>query len=259
MTENTDIMRLRRRVVAWLSDYLRTSGKAGFVIGLSGGIDSLTLALLAQEAASTCDASLLALVLRLDEDVDYADNDLALRLAGSHGLPYEVLDLTGAYHSYKQSLFAAADPVAYTNLKARLRSSTLYYYANCRNLLVLGTVNRGEFMIGYFPKNASAGDIMPMADLSKHNIRDIAGTYNVTDEIRLRKASGCVHGEIAEEEWGFTEDELDVMCDDTMHPPDEGHHPVPSGVRSRFSRLLRSSKHKREFYPMFFQSSDSVR
>lgn len=259
MTEDTDIMRLRRRIVAWLSDYLRTSGKAGFVLGLSGGIDSLTLALLAQEAASMCDASLLALVLRLDEDVDCADNNLALRLAGTHGLTHEVIDLTRTYHSFKQTLFAAADPVAYTNLKARLRSSVLYYYANCRNLLVLGTVNRGEFMIGYFPKNASAGDIMPMADLSKRNIRDIAGTYNVPDEIRFRKASGCVHEGIAEEEWGFTEDELDVMCDETMHPPDQGHHPVPPDVRSRFSRLLRSSKHKREFYPVFFQSSDYVR
>jgi NAD+ synthase len=253
MTTTDDVIRLRQGVVAWLADYLRSNGKAGFVIGLSGGIDSLTLALMAKESALTSDSSLFALIARLDDDLDYADNDLARRMAQHYGISYEMLDLTAVYRSFKGAMFPSHDPGVYTNLKARIRTTALYYYANCRNLLVLGTVNRGEFMIGYFPKNASAGDILPMADLAKRDIRAIAETYGVPDNVRLLKASGCVHDGTAEEEWGFTEDELDVMCDQLDANFSQQIDTISHAARGAFLSLFKASDHKRRFYPTFRQ------
>jgi NAD+ synthase len=246
-----DYLSQRRQLVDWLYDYLSLSKKEGFVIGLSGGIDSLTLALMGNEAAHRCGGKCHTIISKMDSTYDYVDNSYAKQAVQMFGFPSEFLDLSEPFDALRRVLPSMSHSAAYTNLKARLRTAVLYYYANNQNLMMLGTVNRGEFMIGYFPKNASAGDILPMAHLSKREIRGIAETYGVPDDMRNRKASGCIFADTAEEEWGFTEEELDRMCDHIV----AGHRQRPDGISDtkwvRFYEQYLASRHKRVFYPLF--------
>ena len=248
---STNYLAQRKQLVDWLHNYLSFSKKEGFLIGLSGGIDSLTLALLGNEAAHRSNRKLLAIISRMDSIYDYVDNGYANKVIQMFAFTSVFLDLSEPFDSLKRVLPPITFSAAYTNLKARLRTAVLYYYANNQNLLILGTVNRGEFMIGYFPKNASAGDILPIAHLSKKEVRGIAETYGVPEDMRIRKASGCIFAETAEEEWGFTEEELDRMCDYII----AGRQQPPDGIVEakwrNFCSRHAASRHKRTFYPLF--------
>ncbi len=252
--QSNRILRLRSELIDWMAEYLRVSGKAGYVLGMSGGIDSTVLALLARDAAARLDKKLLALILPIDND--YYDQESATAICNRYGIDSLVVDLKGVCEQWTSQLPAARDPVAYTNLKARLRSGTLYYYANDMDLLVLGTVNKPEFTIGYFPKNASAGDLMPQADLLKREIRAIGEGYGLPQYLVNAKASGCIWAETAEEEWGMSEDELDDLVDALSHGEkavmacDE----ISYEKRCRFLDMYRESAHKRKYYPMYKKS-----
>src|ERR1035437_1793393 len=130
-----DCLLLRRRLVDWLSSYLEGAGKSGYVIGLSGGIDSLTLSLLGNEVAQRTNKRFLAIISKIDPTYDYTDNEYATRVVDMYGLPHEFLDLTEPYAALKNVLPASSRPVTYTNLKARLRTAVFYYYANNHDLL----------------------------------------------------------------------------------------------------------------------------
>jgi NAD+ synthase len=247
---------LKDKIVKWLREYLIKSGKNGFVVGLSGGVDSSVIALLAREAVDEINKHLLCLLLPIrNAYVDYYDEKLAKEVVEKFSLPYKIIDLTPIYNLLISNLDKARNQECYSNLKARLRMSVIYYYANMLGYLVLGTINKGEFYIGYFPKNASAGDILPIADLLKREVRIIAKAYGLPEYIVQKKASGCVWANTAEEEWGFSEDELDTMIEIYDKYKEEGlrnlstieHHKIEI-----FLNKMKESYHKREFYPIFY-------
>jgi len=246
---------LRDRIVNWLKDYIVKSEKNGFVLGMSGGVDSSVIALLAREAVEKTDKTLLALLLPIHMNhIDYYDEQIAKEVAEKFSIPYKIIDLTSSYKSCISNLDKAKNSICYTNLKARLRLSVVYFYANNLNLLVLGTVNKGEFYIGYFPKNASAGDIMPIADLLKREIREIGKSYGLPGHIVNRKASGCIWARTAEEEWGFTEEELDFMIETFENYGEEkllNESKIEPNKCKLFIQKYKESTHKRQFYPIF--------
>jgi len=90
--------------------------------------------------------------------------------------------------------------------------------------------------------------------LLKKEIRGIAKTYGLPEEIVNRKASGCIWADTAEEEWGFTEDQLDAMIEAS-----EAKRPlrkiVGADIASRFRKLRADSVHKRVFYPIFHKGA----
>jgi len=244
--------KIRKNIVEWLKDYLRGSKKGGYVLGLSGGVDSAVIALLAKEAINAINKKLLALILPVDND--YYDEKTAVSICQQFNIEYKVINLLENYDLLKTTLNNSInDPVVYTNLKARLRECIIYFYANNLDLLVLGTVNKGEFTIGYFPKNATAGDLLPIADLLKSEIREIGRSYGLSEEIVNRKASGCIWAKTAEEEWDFTEEELDVMVA-AFNGQEESLRSL-KGITSekleKFLNAYRMSFHKRKFYPIF--------
>jgi len=247
---------LRAEAVNWLAKYLVQTGKSGFVVGLSGGIDSATMALMAQEAARKTGGKVLALLLPISSrGPDYYDTAYAMKIVKQFKLRHKVLSLGKCFNLLVSLLKLKTDKtVTYTNLKSRLRTAVLYFYANVLDYSVLGTVNKGELNIGYFPKNASAGDILPIAGLLKKEIRGIAKTYGLPEEIVNRKASGCIWADTAEEEWGFTEDQLDAMIEAS-----EAKRPlrkiVGADIASRFRKLRADSVHKRVFYPIFHKGA----
>lgn len=254
ITENT--LKLRQSIVSWLTNFLVKSNKEGYVLGMSGGIDSAVTALLSKEAVDKINKKVLVFILPIDNDC--YDEESAISVCEQFGIKYKLLNITTTYNILKTELNDTTNkPVLYTNLKARLRECVIYFYANNLNYLVLGTINKGEYTLGYFPKNSVAGDLLPLADLLKKEIRAIGKSYDLKDEIVNRKASGCTLEQTAEEEWGFTEDELDIMLSN-FDGSDESLKNLKEISPEKIQRFLKSHRatfHKRKFYPIFSKVS----
>lgn len=233
-----------------------TDGR-GFVVGLSGGIDSAVVARLAQLAAP---GNVVAAILPCHSDpVDEAD---AAAIAKHFSLATVRVDLSGAY----DTLIAAAQPAAQglppsirlerpadpigvrlplANVKPRLRMTTLYFIANSLGYLVAGTGNRSELSIGFFTKHGDGGtDLLPLGRLLKSEVRGLARELNVPPAIIERTpGAGLWLGQSDEEEMGFTYADLERYLD-------EGPQGVSPAMAMKIERLIRSSEHKRVLPPM---------
>lgn len=241
------INELRSRLEAWLADYISSTELTGFVVGVSGGIDSALCAKLGSVAARKTNKTMTALSLPISYGGRVDGRDMS-GFYEEHQIKSEVFDLTGIYHAFLD-LMPVDDLVIRSNIRTRLRTTALYTYANSHRLLVLGTMNRVEFAIGYFQKQAAIGDILPLARLSKRTIRDLGASYGLPDALIQRKASGCVHGQNAEDEWGILEEAVDAAVTASWEP-----YPAP-GVApesvEKIRRLFEKTKHKRAFPPIF--------
>ncbi|TET99558.1 MAG: NAD(+) synthase, partial [Dehalococcoidia bacterium] len=146
------------RIATWLREHLAAASADGFVLGLSGGVDSATAAALAVRAVGS--RQVLAALLpchSLPEDAR-----LAHLVAETLGIPTVTVDLDGAYDALTAALPPSDHPLAAANIKPRLRMTALYYFANTLNHLVAGTGNRSELAVGYFTKYGDgAADILP--------------------------------------------------------------------------------------------------
>jgi NAD+ synthase len=251
------IMSQPERIAGWMRRQLTAAGARGFVVGLSGGIDSAVVARLAQLAAP---GHVLAAILPSHSDPqDEAD---AALVAKTFSLPLARVDLAATYESLAAGVQRAlkslpsdmhsappADPlrgrVPLANMKPRLRMTTLYYFANTLNYLVAGTGNRSELAIGYFTKYGDGGcDLLPIGRLVKREVRAIARELKVPQAIIDRVPSaGLWLGQTDEEEMGFTYAELERYLD-------EGPQAVPPALAMRIERLMRGSEHKRALPPM---------
>ncbi|MCD6344128.1 MAG: NAD+ synthase [Anaerolineae bacterium] len=245
---------LAESLVVWLREYARQAQATGFVVGLSGGIDSATSAALAVRAVGV--ENVLGVWLPCHsqpEDVAFA------RLAAeSLGLEPLTVELSETY----DTLLAALPPghvlgapaqdndMARANLKPRLRMATLYYLAQARNALVLGTGNRAEMMVGYFTKYGDGGvDLEPLGELYKHEVRQLARVLDVPEPLITRPpTAGLWPGQTDEGELGITYDELDAI----LAALEAGRElqASPAAV-ARIRRMVAASAHKRAMPPAF--------
>jgi len=252
---------LAESLVVWLREYARQAQATGFVVGLSGGIDSATSAALAVRAVGV--ESVLGVWLPCHsqpEDVAFA------RLAAeSLGLEPLTVELSATYDTLLAALplgevlgvpaqdnvlGAPAQDMARANLKPRLRMATLYYLAQARNALVLGTGNRAEMMVGYFTKYGDGGvDLEPLGELYKHEVRQLARVLDVPEPLITRPpTAGLWPGQTDEGELGITYDELDAI----LAALEAGREPVaPPAVVARVRRMVAASAHKRALPPVF--------
>jgi len=99
------------------------------------------------------------------------------------------------------------------NLRARIRMTILYYYANLKNLLVCGTGDKSEILLGYFTKYGDgAADLLPIADLYKTQVRGLARKLDLPKSIVEKPSSPRLWpGQMAEKELGATYDEIDQI------------------------------------------------
>ena len=145
---------------------------------------------------------------------------------------------------------AQDNDMARANLKPRLRMATLYYLAQSRNALVLGTGNRAEMMVGYFTKYGDGGvDLEPLGELYKHEVRQLARVLGVPEPLITRPpTAGLWPGQTDEGELGITYDELDAI----LAALEAGREPdaLPAAV-ARVRRMAAASAHKRAMPPAF--------
>jgi NAD+ synthase len=245
------------RIAGWMRRQLAAAGSRGFVVGLSGGIDSAVVARLAQLAAP---GHVVGVLLPCHSDP--ADERDAALVASHFSLPTVRIDLGIAYDalvrvgqtalnelSDQTRATPPADPlrgrVPLANMKPRLRMTALYFIANSVNYLVAGTGNRSEIAIGYFTKYGDSGtDLLPIGHLVKSDVRALARELKVPDAIIDRPPSaGLWMGQNDEEEMGFTYADLERYLDD-------GPQGVSPALAMRIERLIRSSEHKRALPPV---------
>ncbi|CAI9831402.1 MAG: NAD+ synthase [Nitrosopumilus sp.] len=221
---------------------VRDAGARGAVFGLSGGVDS---AVLAYSCASCIREGALALVMPDPSVTPRSETDDALAVASGLGIAHKTVDIGPVMAAFAGAL--EPDRRAEGNLRARARAAISYYFANSRNLLVLGSSDRSEVETGYFTKfGDGASDLAPLAGLYKLQVRGLARHLGVPDRIISKRSSPHLWpGHDAEGELGMSYEELDsvLYCMDNGMP--EGASGVSAEKIARVGRLRRDSAHKR--------------
>ncbi len=218
----------------FLKKYLEATKASGYILGVSGGIDSAVVAgLLKKYLPEKC----YCLVMPIHSSKE--DGELVCK---ELDLPYQVLDLTKVYDSYVENTENGKD-LSLINLKVRLRMVSLYYYAQTRNMLVIGTDNKDEYYTGYFTKfGDGAYDVNPLRHLTKGEVRDLAKILNINQKIIDKKPSADLIDGICDE------DELKVSYDDLDNYLK--HKRIPKDAKKRIKYLHKISQHKRKM-PVF--------
>ena len=196
-------------ILSFLRHHLKQSGRQGFVLGMSGGIDSSLVAKLCADAVGP--AKVLGLALP-DGAANAADERDARAWAKRLGVGYRKIEIGGMVAALQKSLkVPKGDRVALGNVKARVRMIALYQVAHAEDRLVIGTGNKSEMAVGYLTKNGDGGcDFLPIGDLYKTQVRDMARHLELPRSI-LEKTptAGLWPGQTDEDDLGIAYEELD--------------------------------------------------
>lgn len=206
--KSNDYKKIIQSIESFLKNKISESNANGVIFGLSGGIDSVVVAYL---CASVCKKNALAMIMPDSKISPKTETQDALKIAGSLGLDYKLLDINLIHNVF--SKYLEPNEMALGNLRARIRASILYYYANAKNYLVVGTSDKSEYLIGYFTKYGDGStDLMPIVSLYKTQVREIAKTLGVSDSIISKKSSPHLWKDhTAEEEIGFSYEGIDSV------------------------------------------------
>jgi NAD+ synthase len=241
----------RKLIVNFIKEYVSQAGVNGVVLGLSGGIDSSLVATLACEAIGP--ERVLGIMLPVDAKKD-ADNIVdAEKLAESLQMRLELFELKKAVAAFDS---LSLGKIALGNLTARLRMVTWYVRANQENLLVLGTGNKTELMIGYFTKYGDGGtDILPIGDLYKENVWSLSRHVGVPEKIIEKVPSaGLWKDQTDEGEIGVSYAELDSILFLKFERGLSEEEIVAWGIDEtkvqRVLKMMKTSQHKRTTPPI---------
>ena len=209
----------------------------GYVLGVSGGVDSSLAAVLVKKAVGV--ENMMALLMPIDSNVK--DLNDGIELCKTMGVPFEVVDATKTFYSFKESIEAVSgdlDLSTLGNLKARMRMSILYAYAQKHGYLVVGTDNADERYTGYFTKYGDgAADILPIAHLLKHEVVQASKILGIPAVLAERVPTASLYeGQTDENEMGVTYKDLDNYL--------LGKE-VSDTAKARIERLHSTSEHKR--------------
>lgn len=240
-------MTLADQICRWIQQTVKEANSSGVVVGLSGGIDSSVVGVLARRAMGD---HVLGLIMPCRSQP--TDEEYAKLVASRFGIPTVRVDLAPLLDSFLE-LVPPGNEMAQANLKPRLRMLTLYYFANSRGYLVAGTGNKSELMVGYFTKYGDGGvDILPLGGLLKTQVRQLARDLGIPQEIIARPPSaGLWAGQTDEGELGITYEDLDKAIEAIERGGASGCDPaVIAVVQGMYER----SRHKRSL-PLIFQPS----
>ncbi|HEX5358924.1 MAG TPA: NAD+ synthase [Candidatus Nitrosotalea sp.] len=238
---------IQNKIGSFLKDELEKRRAGGLVFGLSGGIDSAVIASLC--AKFTKEKS-LALIMPNGKITPNSETEDAIKIVDKYSIEYKLIDIGFIHKEY--SKYLEQNPMAFANLGARIRANMLYYYANARNSLVLGSSDKSEYLIGYFTKfGDGASDLLPIVSLYKTQIRELAKSLGVADSI-ISKPSGphLWEGHTAETELGLNYEEIDSILHCTVDNGlaiDETAKitEIPISDVDKIYRMYKKSEHKR--------------
>ena len=238
------------KIKDWLRKYLEYSNLNHFVIGVSGGIDSaLTSTLCAMTGKPTILVSMP--IHQNEKELQRAENHM--RWLGEHYENVQNLefDLTQTYETFKLMWLNEDNNLALANTRSRLRMTTLYHVATMNKGLVVGTGNKVEdFGVGFYTKYGDGGvDISPIADLMKSEVRELAKSLNINQEIIDAPPTDGLwdDGRTDESQIGATYDELEWAMEYKGGPITERE----KEVLNIYQKFHNQNKHKMVEIPIF--------
>jgi len=251
-----DYTRAARAIEDFISSTVESTGRRGVVVGLSGGLDSSVTAKLCVEALGP--EKVKALVMPDAEVTPIRDLEDALSLARGLGVEVGVVDIGEAVkaivgrHPFKDGGVAAVG-----NVRARVRMTMLYYAANALGLLVAGTSDRSELLLGYFTKYGDGGvDILPIGGLYKTQVRALGRHLGLPSSIVEKPSSPQLwRGQTAEGELGLSYDVIDPILhglyDLGLSVSEVADRVgVDVGVVEKVRSMVEASEHKRSLPPI---------
>jgi NAD+ synthase len=183
------------------------------IVGLSGGIDSSTVAALS--ALALGGNKVFGLMLPEKETYNTTDLRHAELVAEKFKIETEKCDITPTLEAFYHSIpiFDPTEKICKGNVKARTRMIYIYYYANKLSRIVCGSSDKSETMMGYFTKWGDvASDIMPIMDLYKTQVKELAEHIGVPEEIIAKPPTPALWpGQTAEGELGLKYEDLDLI------------------------------------------------
>ncbi len=245
-------------IVNWLKDYAVSASMNGFVIGISGGIDSaVTSTLCARTGLRT-----LCLEMPIHQaatHVTRAQNHIAFLKHQYANISNLQVDLTSVFEQFRsvvpQVEESTSSNLSLANTRARLRMTTLYYFAGLHRYLVAGTGNKVEdFGVGFFTKYGDGGvDLSPIADLTKSEVYEIAKYLGINQDIMVAAPTDGLFGDDRSDadQLGATYDELEwAMKHDTPDVKIDEFSAREKEVFEIYIRLNRMNQHKMKPIPV---------
>ncbi|ASK28542.1 NAD(+) synthase [Neisseria chenwenguii] len=238
-------------ITDWLKRYARNARAKGFVVGVSGGIDSAVVSTLA--AQTGLPVLLLEMPIRQKADqVSRAQAHMADLQRRFANVSAQRVDLTPTFDTFVQTVDTETEfpnqQLALANARSRLRMVTLYYYGQIHGLLVTGTGNKIEdFGVGFFTKYGDGGvDISPIADLTKTQVYELAKELDIIPEIQSAvPTDGLWDTERTDEEqMGATYPELEWAMSVYGHQTPEDFSGREREVLEIYTRLHKAMQHK---------------
>ena len=245
-------------IVNWLKTYAENAKVNGFVVGISGGIDSaVTSTLCAQTGLTT-----LCVEMPIHQAPSHVSRgrehieQLKKRFSNVKNIE---ADLTSVFEDFKKVVPNNVDihkvNLSLANTRARLRMTTLYYFAGIHSLLVAGTGNKVEdFGVGFYTKYGDGGvDLSPIADLMKSDVYALGELLKVPKSILVASPTDGLFGDerTDEDQLGASYDELEwAMLEDEKGKIAETFTEREKIVFKIYKRLNASNQHKMTEIPV---------
>lgn len=259
----SELERHREHITDFIATQADAAGTDAAVIALSGGIDSTLTAHLAVEALGADSVYGLVLPSEVNREGNMSD---AERVASELlGIEYDIVEIGPVVDAIVEAVPGTdvtdaptdePEQVAIGNTRARVRSVFNYFVANRDNGLVLGTGNKSEALVGYFTKYGDgAVDCLPIANLYKQQVRQLARHLGVPEDLAGKTASAELWADQTdEEELGLDYDTLDAILALHVDGPlsssaTASHLRVDEALVERVRGMYERSAHKRAFPP----------
>ncbi len=241
-------------IVNWLKTYSDKSATNGFVIGISGGIDSAVTSTLC--ALTGKKVMVLNLPIRQHKfEFDRSAEHINWLKENFKNVEADTVELTDVFKGFERDLPEnIQDFLTMANVRSRIRMITLYAFASHHKLLVAGTGNKIEdFGVGFFTKYGDGGvDISPIADLTKTEVYALAKELNVIDSIQnARPTDGLfADGRTDEDQIGASYPELEWAMDYVNNGKDHTLNDREKEVIGIYLSRHNANKHKMEAIPV---------
>ncbi len=238
-----------KNISNWMKEYQKSSGCGGYVILVSGGIDSSVVACLCCKAVGP--ENVIAVLLPCETREDMKTD--AYQLAENLGIELRVVNLEKAYNAMIDGIVEVGD-VAKQNIKSRLRMVAGYGIANTVNYLVAGTGNLSEDTCGYFTKYGDGGvDILPLYNYYKTEVYKLAELMpEIPDNIKTKApCADLEEGQTDEKDIGMPYSEIDVILEAIDCGDPDAFDNLDIEKVKKIKDMIRKSKHKNEMPPRY--------
>lgn len=259
-----DVEKVNQHIVNWLKTYAENAKVNGFVVGVSGGIDSaVTSTLCAQTGLKVLCVEMP--IHQVQHQVYRGKEHIEQLKQRFSNVSSVETDLSSIFEDFKNQVPQTTDEpkmhLALANTRARLRMTTLYYFAGIHRLLVAGTGNKVEdFGVGFYTKYGDGGvDLSPIADLMKSDVFALGAYLKVPESILNAPPTDGLFGDdrTDEEQLGASYDELEwAMLQDENGKVIEDFIDREKEVFAIYKRLNTINQHKMKPIPVCLLQRD---